>query len=72
MVDAILGVVKPEALPKRVFAPFGTQWSKVTELQGKGWILVSGLVPVRDEASEAKRVGCTHVLTRDAVKELKA
>lgn len=72
LVDALLGVV-PRGTPTwSLYAPFGTPRSVVAAWQVKGWRVVAGLAKVGDDAAEAKRLGCSHVLAGGAAKEVAA
>ncbi len=71
-VDALLSVVPRPAAARALFAPLGTPRSVVAAWQAKGWSVVAGLAKATDDAMEAKRLGCTHVLAGDAVQEIKA
>ena len=70
LVDALLSVVPRTSAAQCLFAPFGTPRGAITGWQAKGWSIVAGLEKITDEAGEARRLGCTHVLVKDTIKEL--
>jgi len=47
---------------RRVFVPAGTPPGVGDALRDAGWVTVTGLEPVADEAAEAARLGCGYVL----------
>ncbi|MDA8231900.1 MAG: ATP phosphoribosyltransferase regulatory subunit [Magnetospirillum sp.] len=65
--DAVLAVVPANARPRRLFVPVGVPWFESAALRAAGWVTVSGLDPVGDAAAEAKRLGCSHVMTATGV-----
>jgi len=69
-VDALLAVVPRPASGRALFAPLGTPRSVVAAWQAKGWSVLAGLTKAADDAKEAKRLGCTHVLAGDAANEI--
>jgi len=70
LVDALLSVVPRSAAPKLLFAPFGTPRAAIATWQVQGWRVVAGLAQISDIKAEAKRLGCTHLLSGTAVQEL--
>ena len=50
----------PEAAP-RVFVPDGTPPAEAQRLRGEGWVTIQGLEPTKDNAAEARRLGCTRL-----------
>ncbi len=72
LVDALLGVVPRPAATWTLFAPFGTPRTTIASWQVKGWRVVAGLAKVGDDAAEARRLGCSHVIAGDAAKEISA
>ncbi len=70
LVDALLAIVPRVEAAKSLFAPFGTPRAAIADLQGKGWRVIAGLAKAADDNIEARRLGCTHVLSKDTVKEL--
>jgi len=72
LVDALLAVVPRTAPAWTLHVPFGTPRSVIASWQMKGWRVIAGLGKVADEAAEAKRQGCTHILSGDAAKEISA
>ncbi len=72
LVDALLGVVPRGAATWSLYAPFGTPRMVVASWQVKGWRVIAGLAKVGDDATEAKRLGCSHVLVGETAKEVAA
>ncbi len=70
LVDALLGVMPIRALAKRMYVPFSTPRTVVSEWQGKGWSVLAGLGKSDDDVAEAQRLKCSHILAGDAPKEL--
>jgi ATP phosphoribosyltransferase regulatory subunit len=60
--DSIMRAVGPAAPADRLFLPFATPAPLARELRAQGWIAVTGLDPVADDAAEARRLGCSHLL----------
>lgn len=60
--DAILRVASPRAARPRLFVPFGADRARVAALRAAGYATVAALAPVADEAEEALRLDCTHIL----------
>ena len=61
--DSILAVAAPAANGKRIFIPSGLSGDVATDLRSQEWITVNGLDAVPDVVAEAKRLGCSYVLT---------
>jgi len=70
LVDALLAVVPRPKAAQSLFVPFGTKRAAIASLQGKGWRVVAGLAKATEDSAEARRLGCTHLLVGDTVKEL--
>ncbi|MFL5284625.1 MAG: ATP phosphoribosyltransferase regulatory subunit [Rhodopila sp.] len=60
--DAILRVAAPRQARPRVYVPFGADPSAAAKLRADGYATVAGLASVADDAAEAQRLGCSHVL----------
>jgi ATP phosphoribosyltransferase regulatory subunit len=60
--DSILRAVPAPEEPARVFVPFGASFREADAIRAQGWITVAGLSPGDDDAGEARRLGCTHIL----------
>jgi ATP phosphoribosyltransferase regulatory subunit len=61
-VDSIVGVVPAPELPPCVLLPAGTPAETAQGLRAEGWVTVAALEPVDDAGTEARRLGCSHVL----------
>ncbi|MDJ0951429.1 MAG: ATP phosphoribosyltransferase regulatory subunit [Alphaproteobacteria bacterium] len=57
----------PEAA-RRVFVPLEVARAEAARLRAEGWITVAGLMPAKDAAAEARRLGCGHVYRDGQVK----
>ena len=63
--DAVLAVADKPVSVRRVYVPLGGDPAKAAALRSQGWVTVSGLEPLADSVSEARRLGCSHVLRPD-------
>lgn len=68
--DTVLAALPGPVAAKRAFVPAGAPRALAQALRAQGWITVAGLEPVADNAAEAKRLGCGHVLLADGVKSV--
>lgn len=59
----------PEA-PKRVFLPNGTPAAEAQKLRAEGWVTIQGLEAVKDDAAEARRLGCARLWRQGKLAEL--
>jgi ATP phosphoribosyltransferase regulatory subunit len=66
--DAVLQAVPAATSHPRIYLPIGTERARAVSLRAEGWITVAGLAPVRDNAAEARRLGCDHWLDGDRPK----
>ncbi len=57
--DAVLRAAPPRHARTRLYLPAGTDGAA---WRGRGYATVAGLAPAADEADEARRLGCTHLL----------
>ncbi|MBF0373418.1 MAG: ATP phosphoribosyltransferase regulatory subunit, partial [Alphaproteobacteria bacterium] len=64
--DTVLGVLAGPVPAKRLYLPFGTPVATARRLRAEGWVTVAGLTPAADEAAEARRLQCGHVLRAGA------
>jgi ATP phosphoribosyltransferase regulatory subunit len=60
--DAILRVAPPRQARPRLFVPFGTDRGLAADMRAAGYATVAALAPAADNAAEANRLGCTHIL----------
>lgn len=63
--DSILRALPVQAPAQRLFLPHDTNPARRTTLQKEGWVTVAGLAKTKDDAAEARRLGCTHILSGD-------
>jgi ATP phosphoribosyltransferase regulatory subunit len=68
--DAALRAAAKLPSPKTIYLPFGTTAAEARSLRGLGFVTLSGLAPIDDVASEAKRLVCSHVLCNNGPQEL--
>lgn len=68
--DTVMAALPGPEPVKRVYVPAGTARAFAQALRAQGWITVAGLGTVDDNAAEAKRLGCGHVLSADGVKSV--
>jgi ATP phosphoribosyltransferase regulatory subunit len=61
--DAIAKAAPVLESVRRVFLPLGSTPADAHRLRKAGWVVVAGLTGADDNAVEAKRLGCDHVLT---------
>ena len=60
-IDTVLRAAPAPPAPRRVYLPHGTPRTDGAGLRGDGWVTIAGLAPDEDPASEAARLGCSHV-----------
>lgn len=68
--DTVMAALPGPVPAKRLYLPAGTPRAFAQALRAQGWITVAGLRTVDDNAAEAKRLGCGHVLSADGVKSV--
>jgi ATP phosphoribosyltransferase regulatory subunit len=69
--DAVMEAVPaPARRPQRVFVPAGTPLQHGRVLREQGWIAVNGFDRTPDDAAEARRLQCSHVLADGNVRAL--
>ena len=68
--DTVMAALPGQPPAKRVFVPVAVPRPLAQALRAQGWITVAGLQPVADNAAEAKRLGCGHVLLADGIKSV--
>jgi ATP phosphoribosyltransferase regulatory subunit len=60
--DTILQALPEAHAPRRVLLPLGADRAQAGALRAAGWVTVAALGPKGDWRSEARRLGCSHVL----------
>jgi len=65
--DSVLRAVPAAISINKLFLPFGTTSEKAVLERAAGWITVAGLEFIEDVQSEARRLGCTHILLQDGI-----
>ncbi|MEA1674527.1 ATP phosphoribosyltransferase regulatory subunit [Nitrospirillum sp. BR 11163] len=60
--DTVIESVPGPAPARRLLLPHGTPAAQAQRLREKGWDTVAALEPLDDDAAEAKRLGCSHLL----------
>lgn len=69
--DSVLRALPaPDRIPA-LYVPFGTALALLRQFRRDGWRTVAGLAAVADDAAEAKRLGCTHVVAGGDVQDLR-
>jgi ATP phosphoribosyltransferase regulatory subunit len=68
--DTILQALSEPAPRRMLFLPFGTTPAVARKWRAEGWTTLAGLEAGADAATEAKRQGCSHVLVKDAPREV--
>ena len=68
--DAILRVAPPRQARARVFIPFGADAAAASGLRAAGYATVAALAAMEDDAREAARLGCSHILRSDRAEAL--
>lgn len=61
--DTVLRTAAAIAPPKRIFVPFGVASGEAAKLRAEGWTTIAGLDRSGDPLAEAKRLGCTHMVS---------
>jgi ATP phosphoribosyltransferase regulatory subunit len=57
--DTLQRALPAPAMPNRAFVPHGTPAAEAQRLRSEGWVTIQGLEPTKDDAAEARRLGCT-------------
>lgn len=63
--ETILRALPAAARRDRVFVPVGTSAKRGAALREAGWVTIAALDSVDDPRTEARRLGCSHVLVKD-------
>lgn len=66
--DSVLRALPAQEPAQRLYLPHGTNIARATALRQEGWVTVMGLAKTKDNVSEARRLGCTHILAADKPK----
>lgn len=67
--DSLMRAVGPPVRVDRLFLPFATPVERAQDLRAQDWVTVSGLDPAADDRTEARRLGCSHILGADGAIE---
>jgi ATP phosphoribosyltransferase regulatory subunit len=66
--DAVVEAMTPHQPAQRIYVPVGSDAKAAARWRTqKDYVTVAGLVPVTDNAAEARRLGCSHVLSGDQI-----
>ncbi len=65
--DTVLRVLPEPKSAARIYLPVGTEPASAERLRDEGWVTVTGLDAVSDDAAEARRLGCVHIWMGDKV-----
>lgn len=68
--DTILRALPQADAPDRIWLADGTKLETARELRQQGWITIQQLDALAKPEAEAKRLGCTHILSSGKVKKL--
>jgi ATP phosphoribosyltransferase regulatory subunit len=68
--DAALRAAEKPLARRTVYVPAGTAAAQARGLRDDGFVTVAGLESVADSAAEARRLGCTHLLSCSEVFDL--
>jgi ATP phosphoribosyltransferase regulatory subunit len=60
--EAVLEAMTPHRPAPRLYVPAGSDAAPAARWRSQGYVTVAGLVPAKDAAAEARRLGCSHVL----------
>ncbi len=60
--EAVLEAMTPHRPAPRLYVPAGSDAAPAARWRRQGYVTVAGLVPAKDAAAEARRLGCSHVL----------
>lgn len=63
--DSVLRALPAQEPTQRLFLPHNTNVIRAAALRHEGWVTVMGLAKAKDDLSEARRLGCTHILVAD-------
>ncbi|NVJ99677.1 MAG: ATP phosphoribosyltransferase regulatory subunit [Alphaproteobacteria bacterium] len=66
--DTLMKALPAPEKADHVFLPFGTKSSDGNKLRAEGWRTVQGLEGTVDPLSDAKRLGCSHILLDEQVR----
>lgn len=61
--DSLMRAVTPPPSAPRLFLPFGTSAAEARRWRQEGWQTVAALQSSPDAAAEARRLGCTHIVS---------
>ncbi len=68
--DSVLRALPQPVAGDRLYLPFGTPPASGDAMRRAGWVTVAGLASETSPAAEARRLGCTHILSGDIAAEL--
>ncbi len=68
--DSLMRAVPAGQAPRKIYLPVGTNRSRAQHLRREGWITIAGLADGPSDEEEAQRLGCTHLLSGDDIREL--
>ena len=65
--EAVLEAMTPHRPAPRLYVPMGSDAAAASRWRGQGYVTVAGLVAAKDAIAEARRLGCSHVLSGDQI-----
>jgi ATP phosphoribosyltransferase regulatory subunit len=65
--DTVLEALPPHRAAARLYVPAGSDAAAAARWRKEGYVTVSGLAPLKDVEGEARRLGCSHVLSGEKI-----
>jgi ATP phosphoribosyltransferase regulatory subunit len=65
--EAVLEAMTPHRPAPRLYVPAGSDAAAATRWRSQGYVTVAGLVLAKDAIAEARRLGCSHLLSGDKI-----
>ena len=65
--DAMLRAAPRRRARQRAYVPAGADLARAASLRAEGWATVAGFAATTDDAAEARRLACSHVLSGDTL-----
>ncbi len=68
--DTVMRALPPAERGRRVYLPAGSDPAEARSLRERGWATLAGLEAAAEPRAEARRLGCSHLLTGGRVEEV--
>ncbi len=65
--ETVLNAMPPHEAAPRLYVPVGADVAAAARWRSQGYVTVAGLTPAKDNAAEARRLGCGHVLAGEKI-----